>query len=122
MTGSLSSSSSGTIDDDSSSSSSGDKAEPAFAGTAAAVGSDWAATAAKAAQLRNVIEWGHEAYGVNAAGSEPSSEVSVVIWPGEGLLGGGCWGAAEVLKQRSTDSSIAYMVEYVSRCCLGVCS
>jgi hypothetical protein len=30
-----------------------------------------------------VIEWGLEAYGVNAAGSEPSNEVSVVIWPGE---------------------------------------
>jgi hypothetical protein len=52
-----------------------------FAGTAAA-GSDWAATAAKAAQLRSVIEWGLEAYGVNAAGSEPSNEVSVVVWPG----------------------------------------
>ena len=69
----------------SSSSSSGDGSsdggQPVFAGTAA-TGSDWAATAAKAAQLRSVIEWGLEAYGVNAAGSEPSSEVSVVIWPG----------------------------------------
>jgi len=65
----------------SSSSSSSDKAPPVYAGTAAA-GSDWAATAAKAAQLRSVIEWGLEAYGVNAAGSEPSNEVSVVIWPG----------------------------------------
>jgi hypothetical protein len=97
VTGSLSSnsnSSSDSVDDDSSSSS--DKAqEPAFAGIAAAAGSDWAATAAKAAQLRSVIEWGLEAYGVNAAGSEPSNEVSVVIWPGEGVLLGrwdaGCW-------------------------------
>lgn len=80
-----SSSSSSTGDDSntstSSSSSSGSSEQPAYAGVAAA-GSDWAATAAKAAQLRSVIEWGLEAYGVNAAGSEPSSEVSVVIWPG----------------------------------------
>eukprot|EP00879_Flechtneria_rotunda_P005523 GHRR01005816.1.p1 GENE.GHRR01005816.1~~GHRR01005816.1.p1 ORF type:complete len:1309 (+),score=612.22 GHRR01005816.1:725-4651(+) len=49
------------------------------AGTVA--GSDWAVTAAKAAQLRSIIEWGLEAYGVSK-GQQQSSEVSVVIWPG----------------------------------------
>jgi hypothetical protein len=47
-----------------------------------AAGSDWAATAAKAAQLRSVIEWGVEAYGVEE-GSQQDGDVSVVIWPGE---------------------------------------
>lgn len=45
-----------------------------------AAGPDWAATAAKAAQLRSVIEWGLEAYGVED--SQQGGEVSVVIWPG----------------------------------------
>jgi hypothetical protein len=47
-----------------------------------AAGSDWAATAAKAAQLRSVIEWGVEAYGVEEGGQQ-DGDVSVVIWPGE---------------------------------------
>jgi hypothetical protein len=47
-----------------------------------AAGSDWAATAAKAAQLRSVIEWGVEAYGVEE-GSQQDGDVSVVIWPGK---------------------------------------
>ncbi|KAF6260029.1 hypothetical protein COO60DRAFT_940116 [Scenedesmus sp. NREL 46B-D3] len=46
-----------------------------------AAGSNWAATAAKAAQLRSVIEWGVEAYGVEE-GSQQDGDVSVVIWPG----------------------------------------
>lgn len=53
------------------------------AATAAASGSDWAATAAKAAQLRSVIEWGLEAYGME---EQQGSEVSVLIWPGEDWL------------------------------------
>ncbi|KAF8062916.1 relA [Scenedesmus sp. PABB004] len=55
----------------------------AAAGAAAGLGagSDWAATAAKAAQLRSVIEWGMEAYGVPTA-AEQGGDVSVVIWPG----------------------------------------
>jgi hypothetical protein len=98
----------------SSSSSSGDGSsdggQPVFAGTAATA-SDWAATAAKAAQLRSVIEWGLEAYGVNAAGSEPSSEVSVVIWPGRlavkerrgvGEERGGMWRHAVCKLQHNT--------------------
>jgi hypothetical protein len=47
-----------------------------------AAGSDWAATAAKAAQLRSVIEWGVEAYGVEE-GNQQDGDVSVVIWPGK---------------------------------------
>jgi hypothetical protein len=50
---------------------------------------DWAATAAKAAQLRSVIEWGREAYGVPGAATgvqPPGGDVSVVIWPGALLL------------------------------------
>lgn len=46
---------------------------------AATAGSDWAATAAKAAQLRSVVEWGLEAYGLE---EQQGSEVSVLVWPG----------------------------------------